>query len=113
MKNLVGQAYEATYATRMAICAKKLSAMHLLYSEAISLFDEVTEELDNYQKIVRDVKMVTKRLDFDFKTYNDVMQKLISSDQNKNLCADLEDFDKQFRRFARIEDEMDINNKQK
>ncbi len=104
MRNLVAEAYEASYDKRAKEVAAKLSAMHLLYTEAILIFDEIREQLASDHKIIHDIKYYTNRIDADFKFYNDAVQKVIPKEQNLNLCEDLEDFDKQFRKYARLEE---------
>lgn len=103
--NLVAAAYEASYEKRAKKVAALLSAAHLLNTEAISLIDECDGLMDGHIRIVHDLKYNSKKLQFAFDQYVRTFNKLVKQPEAfKDLAADFEDFDKAFRKYAKLED---------
>lgn len=108
--NLVAAAYEATYEKRASRCAALLSAAHLLNTEAISLVDECEILMDSYIPMVRDIKYNSRRLQFAFDEYVKCFNKLVNKPEAfDNLSADFEDFDVAFRKYAKLNEDNQVN----
>lgn len=102
--NFVAAAYEVTYEERAKKVAALLSAAHLLNTEAISLVDECDSLMDSRIQLVRDLKWRSKKLQVAFDDYVREFNKLVNKPSAFNeLAADFEDFDKAFRKYAKLE----------
>lgn len=78
------------------------SAMILLFSVAEGLKGDA-EEIEARSGIaIMELKMSANKLTKAFDDYRASYRKLVSSDAGKMLIADFEDFDKQFRSYAKL-----------
>ncbi|MEG1586197.1 MAG: hypothetical protein RR346_04925 [Bacteroidales bacterium] len=80
------------------------SAMILLFAVAEGLKGDA-EEIEARSKIaVMDMKMCANKLSRAFDDYRASYRKMVGKESGKDLIEDFEKFDKEFRRYAKIED---------
>ena len=84
-----------------------LSAAHILNCEANALVEEAADLMDKYGLLLGDIKMrhngFVRSADMYFSTF----ASMVKNEKNKmDMFKDLDDFDKDFRKWAKIENQI-------
>lgn len=81
-----------------------LSASYILNCEANSLVEEAADLMDKYGLLLGDIKMRHNSFVRSADMYFSTFASMVKNEKNKmDMFKDLEDFDKSFRKWAKIE----------
>lgn len=85
---------------------KLLSAAYMTISEGYLLYSDAEELLSKYGLKLGESKRLLNRVEKSFQEFFDNFKQLVTDEtQRNNYFADLDGFDRHFRKWARIEDE--------
>ena len=87
-----------------------ISAAHILNCEANSLVEEASDLMDKYGLLLGDLKMRHNSFVRSADMYFSTFASMVKNERNKmDMFKDLEDFDKSFRKWAKIENPIGKN----
>ena len=87
-----------------------LSAAHILNCEANTLVEEAADMMDKYGLLLGDIKMRHNGFIRSADMYFSTFASMVKNERNKmDMFKDLEDFDKSFRKWAKIENPIGKN----
>ena len=87
-----------------------ISAAHILNCEANSLVEEASDLMDKYGLLLGDLKMRHNSFVRSADVYFSTFASMVKNEKNKmDMFKDLEDFDKEFRKWAKIENQIGKN----
>jgi hypothetical protein len=87
-----------------------ISAAHILNCEANSLVEEASDLMDKYGLLLGDLKMRHNSFVRSADMYFSTFASMVKNEKNKmDMFKDLDDFDKSFRKWAKIENPIGKN----
>lgn len=87
-----------------------LSAAHILNCEANTLVEETADMMDKYGLLLGDLKMRHNSFVRSADMYFSTFASMVKNEKNKmDMFKDLDDFDKSFRKWAKIEKQIGKN----